>query len=185
MKVIVGLGNPGFKYRNTRHNIGFMVLDSFAGKHRIRIRHRAYDGVYGIGKVKDEEVMLFKPLTYMNLSGMAVLALLKDKGIDIKELLVISDDFNLMTGSLRIRPGGSSGGHNGLKSLIENIGVDFARLRIGVGKEALPEDKATYVLAPFSRQEKGVLAGVIERSEGCVDLWVEKGSEMAMRQYNC
>jgi PTH1 family peptidyl-tRNA hydrolase len=185
MKIIVGLGNPGFRYRNTRHNIGFMVLDSLAGNHRIRIRTRSYNGIYGIGRVKDEEVMLFKPLTYMNLSGTAVASLLKDKAIDIKELLVINDDFNLMMGSLRIRPGGSSGGHNGLKSLIEHIGVDFARLRIGVGTQALPEDKATYVLAPFSRKEKGVLAEVIERSEGCAELWVEKGPELAMRQYNC
>jgi PTH1 family peptidyl-tRNA hydrolase len=184
MKIIVGLGNPGLRYRNTRHNAGFLVLKALAKKHRIGIRKKGFYGAYGIGRIKQQEVMLFEPLTYMNLSGKAVESVCFSRLEDKKDLLIISDDFNLPLGSIRLRDKGSSGGHNGLQSIIEKIGPDFARLRLGVRTGDTIEDMSSYVLSPFSRAERPLLEGMRERAMECVETWLVKGIKETMSRHN-
>ncbi len=175
MKIVAGLGNPSFRYRNTKHNIGFRVLEAFAKRYGCRINKRAFKGVYGMARVAGEEVMLLKPLTYVNLSGEAVEMACSSRLTGKEELLVVSDDFNLPMGYLRLREKGSAGGHNGLKSIIEEIGEEFTRLRVGIGSEDMPDEKSTYVLSPFSREERPVMEEAIQRSVDCVEIWIEKG----------
>ncbi|MFH1552297.1 MAG: aminoacyl-tRNA hydrolase [Candidatus Omnitrophota bacterium] len=184
MKIVVGLGNPGLRYRNTRHNVGFLVLKLLAKKYRLGIKKKGFQGVYGLGRIARQEVMLFEPLTYMNLSGGAVGAVCSSKLLDKMDLLVVSDDFNLPLGNVRLRGKGSSGGHNGLQSIIDRIGPDFARLRVGVGPEHEVSDMSAYVLSPFPRREKAVLNEALEQAAECVETWLEAGTEKAMIQYN-
>ena len=124
MKIIVGLGNPGFRYRHTRHNIGFMTVDFLASRFRIRLRNRLFDSLCGMGAIGSEEVLLVKPLTYMNLSGKAVYQMVKHERCSLIEILIVMDDADLELGKIRIRPKGSAGGHNGLKSIIEELGTE-------------------------------------------------------------
>ncbi|MBF0493692.1 MAG: aminoacyl-tRNA hydrolase [Candidatus Omnitrophica bacterium] len=184
MKIIVGLGNPGKEYANTRHNVGFMVLEELAARHGIRIKKKGFSGVYGTGKVGTNEVLLFEPLTYMNLSGGSVAAVTSKHGTEIKDILVVADDFNILFGVLRMRQKGSSGGHHGLDSIIENMGNSFNRLRIGIGHEGMPEEKSGYVLSAFTKEESRVLPEVIDRAAACVETWIGQGVEKAMSGYN-
>ena len=184
MKIIVGLGNPGLRYRNTRHNAGFLVVNALAKKYRIGIRKKNFSGVYGIGRIQRQEVMLFEPLTYMNLSGKAVMAVCSSRLTDESDLLVISDDFNLSLGRIRLRDKGSAGGHNGLQSIIANIGPDFARLRLGVGKDDTVEDLSPYVLSPFPRAERPLLNDMREKAVECVETWLAAGIKEAMDRCN-
>lgn len=184
MKIIAGLGNPGLRYRNTRHNVGFTVIAVLAKKYHIGLKKKGFGGLYGIGGILGEETILFQPMTYMNRSGEALKSIVIPKLDDKKDLLVISDDINLALGSLRIRANGSSGGHNGLKSIIEHMGDDFTRLRVGVASGPLPAETSSYVLSRFSRREKDLIGGAIERSVECTEKWLTKGVEEAMRLYN-
>ncbi len=135
MKVIVGLGNPGDRYRRNRHNIGFMVIDKLAMKLKIDLFEPKWQGMVGIRSIKGEEIYLVKPNTYMNLSGKCVRSVVDSTGINFKDMLVILDDIELPIGTIRIRVRGSSGGHNGLQSIIEECGTeDIPRLRVGIGK---------------------------------------------------
>jgi len=182
MKIITGLGNPGLRYKNTRHNVGFRVIDALAKKYRIRVKKKGFHGVYGVGSIAGEEVMLFKPLTYMNLSGEAVDAVSSQHLTKKDDLLVIIDDISLPLGSFRIRKKGSSGGHNGLESIIGRIGEDFTRLKIGIGSENMPEDKASYVLAPFRRKDTVFLGEVISNVLDSLETWVSKGALEAISE---
>jgi len=174
MKIIVGLGNPGLRYRNTRHNVGFMVIKALSETHRIRLGKKGFNGTYGIGRVNRREVMLFKPSTYMNLSGEAVNAVLASKAEDTaKNVLVISDDFNLPLGSIRFREKGTAGGHNGLQSIIDRIGPEFARLRVGIGS-ATTGDTSSYVLAPFPRGERREVKEAIQNASQAVEMWIRE-----------
>ncbi|MFH1836601.1 MAG: aminoacyl-tRNA hydrolase [Candidatus Omnitrophota bacterium] len=184
MKSIIGLGNPGFRYRNTRHNVGFEVVSFLAKKYRINLKNRGFSGIYGIGKIQGEETMLFKPRTYMNLSGEAVGSVYSSKLEGTHDLLVISDDFNLPLGAIRLREKGSAGGHNGLKSIIERIGEDFPRLRVGVAAGEVPEGKTSYVLGSFSRKEKDPLKEMIEKAAECTETWLTAGIKEAMARFN-
>lgn len=185
MKIIIGLGNPGFRYRNTKHNVGFLAIKTFAKKYRLRINKKGFNGIYGTGKVRTEEVTLFEPLTYMNLSGVAVKAICSSRLDEENNLLIISDDFNLPLGHIRLRQTGSHGGHNGLASIIEHIGPDFARLRIGIGlANGVRSDMTSYVLSPFLRKERPILAGSIEKAVGCIETWLTQGITEAMNLYN-
>ncbi|MDD4956974.1 MAG: aminoacyl-tRNA hydrolase [Candidatus Omnitrophica bacterium] len=176
MKIVVGLGNPGLRYRNTRHNAGFMVVEKVAAKHGLKIKKKGFGGAYGAGRVCDAEVMFFEPLTYMNLSGEAVSAVCSAKLEDPKELLVVSDDFNIPFGSIRLRSSGSAGGHNGLRSIIEHMGEGFARLRVGIGSNMPPEgDMSGFVLSRFSKEERGQLDTILDESVEKVELWLKKG----------
>lgn len=185
MKIIVGLGNPGLRYRNTRHNAGFMAIKALSKKYRISIRHRGFHGVYGVGRVLGQEVMLFEPKTYMNLSGEAVGALCSAKLKDKADLLVVVDDISLPFGSIRLKENGSAGGHNGLKSIIEFQGQDFARLRMGIRPEGeLDRDLSSFVLSPFRRDEREGLADMIERAAECAVIWASNGPRKAMERHN-
>ncbi|MFH1846551.1 MAG: aminoacyl-tRNA hydrolase [Candidatus Omnitrophota bacterium] len=185
MKIIVGLGNPGLRYKNTRHNAGFLAIERLAQKLNIRLKKKGFQGKYGIGCFLKEEIMLFEPLTYMNLSGEAVKGVSSSKGIRLEnELLVITDDFNLDFGIIRLRKQGSAGGHNGLKSIIGHLGKDFARLRIGIGEAPEQGDVSSYVLSRFSRKEKAELDIVLDEAIECVVTWISSGSQKAMSKYN-
>jgi PTH1 family peptidyl-tRNA hydrolase len=184
MKIIAGLGNPGLLYKRTRHNAGFMVIEALAKKHGLRLGKKGFDGRYGVGRFSGQEVMLFEPLTYMNLSGEAIKGAVASRLDDISDLLVVVDDLNLPLGSIRIRPGGSDGGHNGLKSIAAKIGTGFTRLRIGIGSGDIPGDTARFVLSPFSREEKGALEGGILDASACAEIWLKEGVKEAMNKFN-
>ena len=184
MKIIAGLGNPGEKYDGTRHNAGFMVVREIAGKHGISIKKRAYGGVYGFGKILGQELLIFEPHTYMNLSGEAINAICSRHLEKKEDLLVVSDDVVLALGVLRLREKGSSGGHNGLSSIISYLGADFARLRVGVGMEKAVPDMKDYVLSNFRSEEQPILKEVISRAVLCAEEWLVSGAKKAMGIYN-
>jgi len=184
MKIIVGLGNPGFRYRNTRHNAGFMVLKQFAREHGLALKKKGFGGVYGIGRLAGQEVMLFESMTYMNLSGGPVKAVCSAKLNDMEDLLVVTDDLNLPLGSLRLRKKGSAGGHNGLRSVIAAMGTDFARLRVGIGLPAEGADVSGYVLSAFPRKERDAFLKTVEKAAGCIEMWVSNGAKETMNRYD-
>jgi peptidyl-tRNA hydrolase, PTH1 family len=184
MKIIVGLGNPGLKYECTRHNVGFMVIERFAEKNGIAIKKSGYNGIYGVGKAFGEEVLLLKPLTFMNLSGGAVSSAVKRHLGAKEDLMVVTDDFAIGFEQLRVREKGSAGGHNGLKSIIEKIGDDFPRLRVGIASEGMCQDRATFVLDRFSKAELSILDGIIDEAVLCLENWLESGIRKAMNSFN-
>lgn len=185
MKIIVGLGNPGLKYRKTRHNAGFLAVGVLAKKHGIPVKKNGFGGKYGIGRIFGEEIILFEPMTYMNLSGEAVASVCASKLEEKQDLLIVSDDIDLPLGSIRLRKGGSSGGHNGLKSVIEQIGSDFTRLRIGVRSEdALEADAAGYVLGRFPRKQMKVMEEAFKEASECIETWIKSGPVAAMNRFN-
>jgi len=154
-KMIVGLGNPGKEYENTRHNIGFAVVDAFAKRHGIAVTRRDHQALVGDGIVSGARVFLMKPQTFMNLSGQSVAAFLRMRPLDPADILVVTDDIALPLGRLRLRAEGSAGGHNGLKSLIAHLhGQAFPRLRFGVGAPPGGAAQIDYVLGRFGRSEQ-------------------------------
>ncbi|MBL7071063.1 MAG: aminoacyl-tRNA hydrolase [Candidatus Omnitrophica bacterium] len=182
MKLVVGLGNPGERYKNTRHNIGANVAKKFAKLHNISLRRQRYLSHFGEGKVGGEDVKIILPLTYMNLSGEAVGSIVKDKKIALSSILVICDDADLELDTLRLRPKGSSGGHKGLRSIIEHLKSDsFPRLRIGIGKAG---DLKDHVLSPFGKSEADLVEGIEAMASEAVVCWITKGIEKAMSTYN-
>jgi len=159
---IGGLGNPGSEYADTRHNLGFMVIEELLGRFKLKLKKK---GRAGLARAKiGDEIFFFIPLTFMNLSGQAVKQILRENNLSPRDLLIICDDYNLPFGKLRFRPGGSSGGHNGLLSIVEQLGTqEFARLRIGLGEP--PSGEAVdYVLGEFSPAEKKELPQIISRA---------------------
>jgi PTH1 family peptidyl-tRNA hydrolase len=191
VKLIVGLGNPGRRYAGTRHNIGFDVLDLLAGRHRIEwdAAPRGIDALAGRGDVVasgvSQRVLFAKPLTFMNLSGHAVLGLLQFFKIEPVDFIVVVDDVNLELGRLRARGSGSAGGHNGLKSIIETLGSDeFARLRIGVGRGDARRDLADHVTAKFDPDERTNVAEAAGRAADAVELFIAEGMAPVMNRFN-
>ncbi|MGE5197268.1 MAG: aminoacyl-tRNA hydrolase [Deltaproteobacteria bacterium] len=187
MKLIVGLGNPGRIYASTRHNIGFLVVKALAEKHRIGLkRDGGTSSLGGKGEIDGQDTVLAMPLTYMNLSGKAVAALIKKYKIDPDSLLVIHDDLELETGRLKIKSSGSSGGHRGLKSVIEALNSqEFARLRIGIGRPArAAADMTEYVLSPFTRGESQRIKEAVESACECCLVWLKEGVDKSMNIFN-
>ena len=185
MKLIVGLGNPGRRYQGTRHNIGFDVVDALAARHRAEWENapRDIDGVTARWRTAD--TILAKPLTFMNLSGGAVVGLLQFYKVELADMLVVVDDVNLELGRLRTRGGGSAGGHNGLKSVIASLGTEeFARLRIGVGRGDDRRDLADHVTAKFERDERENVAAATGRAADAVELFIAEGIGPVMNQFN-
>ncbi len=183
--LIAGLGNPGRRYEDTRHNIGFMVVDELAAREREVFRAGRGEYLYCRIKKSDREFVLQKPLTFMNLSGSAVRHLLDYYKFSIAELLVICDDINLPFGSMRFRADGSDGGHNGLASIIASLGSQgFCRLRIGVSREFAKGAQADYVLSPFAADEREELNKVINRAADAVLHFSVHGLTSAMNHYN-
>ncbi|HEX2454144.1 MAG TPA: aminoacyl-tRNA hydrolase [Vicinamibacterales bacterium] len=183
MKLIVGLGNPGRKYAGTRHNVGFEIIDTLAERHRLEWTSAPVEAL--LAKWRAEDVLFAKPLTFMNLSGHAVGELLRYFKIDLPDLLVVVDDINLELGRLRGRPAGSAGGHNGLKSLIGQLGTDqFARLRVGVGRGDARRDLGDHVLARFEPDERPVVAEAVGRAADAAETFVSDGIAVVMNRYN-
>jgi len=185
MKLIVGLGNPGAEYEWTRHNCGFLVIDELARRAGREVRTRAAGALIGRARVAGAEVLLAKPQTFMNLSGVSAAALLAKHGWGPGDLLAVSDDFALPFGRLRLRPEGSAGGHNGLKSLIERLGTQsFARLRLGIAPEHPISDAAAFVLAEFPRRDRAALAEMVGHAADVVEACLTAGIAEAMAKYN-
>jgi len=185
MKILIGLGNPGSSYRGTRHNVGFSVLERLAQERDIRLRRRAFHGRLGEGKVGAEEVLLFQPLTYMNLSGKAVAAIARFCRAALENILVICDDINLPLGKIRLRRRGSDGGHKGLHSIIHHLGSqNFPRLRIGIGQPPSDIVAEKYVLSRFSREERPLAEEAVGRAVECALTWIYYGAEEAMNRFN-
>lgn len=186
MYVIAGLGNPRKEYENTRHNIGFSVIDMLAEKHGIRVNEAKHKGLIGKGFINGEKVILVKPLTYMNLSGECIREVLDYYKVDAKEnLIVLHDDISLEPGVIRIRKKGSAGGHNGLKNIILHLGHDtFQRVKIGVGEKPEGYDLADYVLGHFSKSEKELMEQVAKQVCDAVEVMMKDGPDVAMNRFN-
>ena len=185
MRLIVGLGNPGPEYVWTPHNLGFLVVDRLAEAGGIRVERPEAKAYIGRGKLAGQEVLLAKPQTYMNVSGLAVRELIERFECDPAELIVIYDDVALPWGMIRIRARGSAGGHNGLKSLIGAIGTgEFARVRLGVQPEHPVADRVAYVLSPMSKAELEMAAEMVDEAAEAVQLILAEGTQRAMNRFN-
>ena len=182
MKLIVGLGNPGAEYAGTRHNLGFDVVDELARRWTARLK--SWESLADVAVVSDRGVVLAKPLTFMNLSGDAVGRLAAYYRIDAADILVIVDEINLPLARLRARRSGSAGGHNGLKSVIEYLGSDFPRLRIGVGRGDGRADMSDHVLSRFTRDERDDVVRAVGRAADAAQTFVEEGIEQTMNRFN-
>ncbi len=187
MKLIAGLGNPGKEYVGTRHNVGFEVVDEVARRqHAVwPIRSTGRDSLEARWRRPDGDVLLVKPLTFMNLSGPAVAELMRFYKIDLPDVLIVSDDVNLPLGRLRARANGSEGGHNGLRSIAESLGtIDYARLRVGVGRGDLRRDLADHVLARFGPDERTGIEDAIARAADACETWISDGLARVMNTFN-
>lgn len=184
MYIVVGLGNPGKKYENTKHNIGFITLDFLAEKNDIKINKIKHKALVGEGTVSGQKVLLVKPQTYMNLSGNSVREVMEYYKVEPEKLIVIYDDVDLPMGRLRIRKKGSAGTHNGMKSIIYDLQEEgFPRVRIGIGKER-KMSLAGYVLGGFAKEERNLMENAVERAAQAIECMIEKGIDIAMGEYN-
>jgi|YNPMSStandDraft_1061717.scaffolds.fasta_scaffold30114_2 PTH1 family peptidyl-tRNA hydrolase len=185
MILIVGLGNPGKKYCRTRHNVGFMVIDEIADKYNLIFAKKEYYCI-AKGQIQNQDITLVKPLTYMNLSGIAVKQLVNQKIFDNlpHSLIVIHDDLDLPVGKIKIKKNGSSGGHKGVQSIIDFLGTkNFIRIKIGIGKDPL-QDVSDYVLSPFSKEQKAIIKEKISQAVDSIVTIISEGVDKAMNIYN-
>jgi peptidyl-tRNA hydrolase, PTH1 family len=185
VKVVVGLGNPGPKYEQTRHNIGFLVIRELATRLGAGKARRRFDAQLAEGKLGDEKVLLAAPQTYMNESGRSVRQIVDFYALPLSEVLLVCDDFNLDLARLRMRSGGSAGGQKGLADTIRHLGTEeFPRLRIGIGRAPEQMDAADFVLSRFKKGEiKSIESAVVRAAEG-VEIWIRSGLDRAMNQVN-
>jgi PTH1 family peptidyl-tRNA hydrolase len=186
MKLIVGLGNPGRKYRETRHNVGFEVVEAVADRHAVAFEASPAEALFARARgLGDGGTLLLKPLTMMNASGFAVSEIARYFRIAFDDILVVADDVNLPLGRLRARRGGSAGGHNGFRSIIEQLGTpEFSRLRLGVGRGDPRRDLADYVLGGFDADERQEVAEMIARAADASELFVAEGIAAVMNRFN-
>lgn len=186
MKVIVGLGNPGRGYTRTPHNIGFEVMDVLAQRHHCTLRRSfRFRARIGKGFISGHAVLLVKPNAYMNNSGPVVASILKKTGVDVQDLIIITDDADLATGQLRIRTQGGGGGHKGMQSLLDHLGQDaFTRIRLGIGRREYQEDLVTHVLTPLSSTAWKNMEPVIQSAADAVGFLLEHGADAAMNAFN-
>jgi PTH1 family peptidyl-tRNA hydrolase len=185
MKLVAGLGNPGRRFDGTRHNVGFDIVDLLARRHGVEWEWAPRGTEALVARWRSAEAVLGKPLTFMNLSGSAVVGLMQFYKIDPADLFVVVDDANIELGRLRARARGSAGGHNGLKSIIESLGSDeFARLRVGVGRGDDRRDLADHVLAKFDADERAIVVEAVGRSADAAEMFVAEGIGPVMNRYN-
>ena len=184
--LIVGLGNPGEKYENTRHNVGFQVVDELAERQNAPVQKLKFKALTNLLTISGEKVLVMKPITYMNLSGEAVRPAADFYKIPPERVLVISDDTALAAGRLRIRTQGSAGGHNGLKSIIQHLGTDqFPRVKIGVGEKPHPDyDMADWVLGKFAGEDLKTITQAIQRAGKAAECYIHDGPDQAMNRFN-
>ena len=184
IRLVVGLGNPGPEYAETRHNLGFKVIEALEDALGIEVKQRKFNARIGEGRRDGKKVILMKPWTYMNRSGAAVATAVGFYKLDLGDLMVVVDDMALETGSLRVRAGGSAGGHNGLADIIEKLGTnEFARCRVGIGARRSPEAVA-HVLGRPESEEKPVLNQAIGRARDAMLCWLEFGVDKTMNEFN-
>jgi peptidyl-tRNA hydrolase, PTH1 family len=185
VKLIVGLGNPGYQYHLTPHNLGFMAADRLAEDSGVRFSARQAQALTALTQIAGAPVVLAKPETFMNLSGLAVAGLLERHGLQAEDMIVLVDEVELPLGSIRIRARGSAGGHNGLKSIIGALGSDdFSRVRMGVGPEHPVEDRVSYLLSPFRKRDLETVAEMIEQAAQAVHVILGEGIQKAMNRFN-
>lgn len=185
MKMIVGLGNPGNEYADTRHNVGWMLLDALAGHLRITEWRSREKGMVAEGRIGSEKVLLVKPLTYMNNSGECVGPLMRWYKLAPEDVMVAHDDMDIPIGTIRIRKKGSAGGHNGIKSLLQHIGAEeFGRIRIGIGRPPAGWTVINHVLAKFTAEERAEIGHAIDYLIPAVECMVLEGADMAMNKFN-
>jgi PTH1 family peptidyl-tRNA hydrolase len=182
--LIAGLGNPGREYKNNRHNIGFMVVDRLAEKYGIRLGRVQQKAITGEGRIKERPVILVKPQTYMNRSGDAVGPLANYYKVPLQNVLVVYDEIDLPFGTLRLRSKGGSGGHNGMKSVIQHLGQDFPRLRLGIGRPSGRMPPAAHVLRDFGKEEEPVLLELLDSAIETIETFLEETVELAMTRHN-
>jgi PTH1 family peptidyl-tRNA hydrolase len=185
MKIVVGLGNPGQKYKQTRHNVGFDVLASIANRYGVGRPKAKFNAEVAETIINNQKTVLISPLTFMNLSGQSVRAALDFFKVPVEDIMIVCDDINLDVGRIRIRPGGSAGGQNGLKDIIQRSGTDkIPRLRLGVGRVPARWDAADFVLGKFDEHDRQLVDVGIERAADAIELWIGSGIQPAMNQYN-
>lgn len=186
MYIIAGLGNPKREYDNTRHNIGFALIDALADQYNISVMDMKHKALTGKGMINGQKVILVKPLTFMNLSGESIRPIVDYYKIDVStELIVISDDISLPPGQIRVRKKGSAGGHNGLKNIIQHLGSEeFQRIRIGVGEKPAGYDLADYVLGHFSKEEQPLIREGVEKAMKAATMMLEGDVDRAMNEFN-
>lgn len=183
MKLIIGLGNPGKQYENTKHNIGFMVIDYLSKKFSIEVKKRECQSFTGKGCIGGQQVLLVKPQTFMNNSGQAIGELIRYYDT-IDDFLIVYDDLDLSAGKVRFKQKGSSGGHNGIKSIISHLNSnEFSRLKIGIGHD-VHHNVVAHVLSPFYGEEKELICEVISNSDEMCQYWLENGILASMNKYN-
>ncbi|NAP00967.1 aminoacyl-tRNA hydrolase [Halomonas sp. MG34] len=185
MKCIVGLGNPGKKYKDTRHNAGFMVIDELLRRHGWSLNKYKFNADYALETLNGNKMLLVEPQTYMNLSGDAIRPLLDYYSIDVEDVLIIYDDLDLPPGKIRLRQKGGHGGHNGIRSTISHLGTkEFKRIRIGVGRPTTPVPVVDYVLGQFHKAEQIDVQQSIEKAADACELWLDKPFLEVMNDYN-
>ena len=183
MFLIVGLGNPGKEYDKTRHNIGFECIDYLSNKYNIELNRIKFKGIYGEGFINNKKVILLKPTTFMNLSGESIREVVNFYKLNPEEVIVIYDDISLEVGRIRIREKGSAGGHNGIKSIIQNLSTDvFPRIKVGVGQPK--GDLVSHVLGRFSKEEEEILKESVEASKKAIEIIVREDTKEAMNRLN-
>jgi peptidyl-tRNA hydrolase, PTH1 family len=183
--LIIGLGNPGSKYENTRHNVGFDTIDYISGQFGIKVSKSKHKALIGDGNIHGEKVILVKPQTYMNLSGESVRELVEWYKVPMNNIILIYDDIDLAMGSIRVRPKGSSGTHNGMKSVIYQVqSDDFPRVRIGIGRPPEGWDLADYVLSKFNSEDRKIINESVKGAAEAVAAIIKTGVETAMNKYN-
>lgn len=184
MKLIVGLGNPGDKYSYTKHNIGFLIISKLAERYKIKSSYK-FDGLVGDFFLTGNKVLLFEPMKYMNKSGEPIYKIMDYYDIEADELLVVHDDLDLDFGQLRFKRNGSSGGHNGIKSIINSLGTkDFKRLKVGIGRPPEYLSVPDYVLTKFTAEEKELLEKILTDGVSAIEIMLKEGMQKAMNKYN-
>ncbi len=184
MKIIVGLGNPGIPYRMTRHNIGFQVVDRLAQFNHIPIRTKRFKSLYGTGWIDSQQIILAKPMTFMNQSGEAVKRMTDFFHLSIEDLVIVHDDLDLPVGRIRFKPKGGDGGHQGVRSVIERMGGNhFLRLKVGIGRPPPGVDSADYVLDPFDKMEQSHLDQILSQAAESLKVLLLEGLKKAMNQF--
>lgn len=185
MYLIVGLGNPEQEYGNTRHNMGFDTINKLSEKYNIDVSKNKFQGLYGKGEIEQEKIILLKPQTYMNLSGICIKQFVDFYKIEQEKILVIYDDMDIEPGKIKIRKKGSSGGHNGMKSIIHELGTEeFQRIRIGIGKPIGYQDKINYVIGKIPEKEISELEKGVDKAEEAVIEIIKNGIDIGMNKFN-
>jgi len=183
--LIIGLGNPGKKYRLTKHNVGFRVVDRFAEQKGIKLKRRLGKVQVGEGRIGSERIVVAKPLTYMNRSGAVVKKLIRELGVPLDRLVVVHDDLDMASGRIKVKEKGGHGGHKGVQSIIEQVGSPaFLRVKVGIDKPQRPDEGVDYVLSPFDDEQLPLVKESMEQASEAIETIIVSGKAKAMSMYN-